>query len=242
MKIALRKTSLVDFPGKIASVLFFAGCGLRCPWCHNRELVLTEAAAAPADVQSAASEILIGPDDALSHIKKRRNVLGGVVLSGGEPTLYRDLPVMIRRIKEIGLSVKLDTNGMNPDMLKKLFETTETAPDYIAMDLKLAPHRYGEIAPNAKKAEDSLRKSAELIRNSGIKHEYRTLALPNITENDIAALAGLTDGAPWYVRAFRPGSCLDPSWNGFDASTEQAIGMLADKIRALGKNGMAGGL
>ncbi|MDR2193220.1 MAG: anaerobic ribonucleoside-triphosphate reductase activating protein [Treponema sp.] len=231
VKIALRKTSLVDYPGKIASVLFFGGCELRCPWCHNRELVLME---------STEPETFIGHDDALAHITKRRNVLGGVVLSGGEPTLYRDLPVMICRIKDIGLSVKLDTNGMNPAMLEKLFETTETSPDYIALDLKLAPQRYGEIAPNVKKAEDSLRKSAELIRNSGIKHEYRTLALPIITEKDIIALAELTGSAPWYVRAFKPGNCLDPSWNDIDASTERATGMLADMIRTLGKDGIVG--
>jgi pyruvate formate lyase activating enzyme len=238
VKIALRKTSLVDFPGKIASVFFFAGCGLRCPWCHNRELVLL---APPETARGADQEALIGPDEALAHVKRRRNVLGGVVLSGGEPTLYRELPVMIRRIKDIGLLVKLDTNGMNPAMLEKLCETAETSPDYIAMDLKLAPQRYGEIAPNAQKAEDSLRKSAALIRHSGIQHEFRTLALPTITEKDIAALAELADGAPWHVRAFRPGNCLDPSWDSFDASTGQAAAALAAMIRTLGKNGVAGG-
>ncbi|MDR1073665.1 MAG: anaerobic ribonucleoside-triphosphate reductase activating protein [Treponema sp.] len=248
VKISLRKTSLVDYPGKIASVLFFTGCNMRCPWCHNRELVLPK----PASARDADPEELVSLDRALAHIEKRRNVLGGVVLSGGEPSLYRDLPALIRRIKEMGLAVKLDTNGMNPGMLEKLFQTKETAPDYIALDLKLAPLRYGEMAPDAETSAqtlmsarmlasaDSLRKSADFIRNSGIAHEYRTLALPTITEKDIAALAELTDDAPWYVRAFRPGNCLDPTWDDFEPSNARDAGALADAIRALGKNGVSG--
>ncbi|MDR1217976.1 MAG: anaerobic ribonucleoside-triphosphate reductase activating protein [Treponema sp.] len=242
VKISLRKTSLVDYPGKIASVLFFTGCNMRCPWCHNRELVLPE----PTSARDADPEELVRLDQALAHIGKRRNVLGGVVLSGGEPSLYRDLPALIWRIKEMELAVKLDTNGMNPGMLEKLFQTKETAPDYIALDLKLAPLRYGEMALDVRMSArtlvsaDSLRKSAELIRNSGIAHEYRTLALPTITEKDIAALAELTDDAPWYVRAFRPGNCLDPKWDDFEPSNARDAGALVDAIQALGKNGVSG--
>ncbi|MDR2782811.1 MAG: anaerobic ribonucleoside-triphosphate reductase activating protein [Treponema sp.] len=238
VKISLRKTSLVDYPGKIASALFFTGCNMRCPWCHNRELVLPEP-------ENADQEDIVSLEQALAHIEKRRNVLGGVVLSGGEPSLYRGLSSLIRRIKAMGLAVKLDTNGMNPGMLEKLFQTKETSPDYIALDLKLAPMRYGEITPSAKtskrtvQAADSLRKSANLIRNSGIDHEYRTLALPVITEKDIAALAELADNAPWYVGAFRPGNCLDPAWDDFEVSNARDIGVLVDVIRALGKNGIS---
>ncbi|MDR0556678.1 MAG: anaerobic ribonucleoside-triphosphate reductase activating protein [Treponema sp.] len=236
VKISLRKTSFVDYPEKIASVLFFAGCNMRCPWCHNRELVLPE---------PAGAEDLVCLEQALAHIEKRRNVLGGVVLSGGEPSLYRNLPALIRRIKEMGLAVKLDTNGINPGMLEKLFQAKETAPDYIALDLKLAPLRYGEMALGAGASmtlasAEALRKSANLIRNSGIAHEYRTLALPTITEEDIAALAELADDAPWYVRGFRPGNCLDPKWNDFEPSNERDAGALVDAIRALGKNGICG--
>ncbi|MDR0708124.1 MAG: anaerobic ribonucleoside-triphosphate reductase activating protein [Treponema sp.] len=244
VKISLRKTSLVDYPGKIASVLFFAGCNMRCPWCHNRELILPEL----ADARGVDQEDLVGLEQALAHIEKRRNVLGGVVLSGGEPSLYRDLPALIRRIKEMGLAVKLDTNGMNHGMLERLFQTKETSPDYIALDLKLAPVRYGEITPDAEKSSrtetsartsaESLRKSANLIRNSGIDHEYRTLALPIITKKDIAALAELVDDALWYVRAFRPGNCLNPAWDDFEASNARDAGVLVDAIRALGKNGV----
>ncbi|MDR0375938.1 MAG: anaerobic ribonucleoside-triphosphate reductase activating protein [Treponema sp.] len=248
VKISLRKTSLVDYPGKIASAFFFAGCNMRCPWCHNRELVLPELAGA----RDAGQEEFVSLERALAHIEKRRNVLGGVVLSGGEPSLYRDLPALIRRIKKMGLAVKLDTNGMNPGMLEKLLQTKETTPDYIALDLKLAPVRYGEIAPDAEQSSrmlkstriltpaESLRKSADLIRSSGIDHEYRTLALPIITEKDIAALAELVDDSLWYVRAFRPGNCLDPAWDDFEASPARDVDALVDAIRALGKSGVRG--
>ncbi|MDR1144335.1 MAG: radical SAM protein, partial [Spirochaetaceae bacterium] len=150
--VVLRKTSTVDYPGRISAVLFFPGCNLRCPWCYNRELVLGGADAdgsggfkanalksdsddaggdggfkmnAPksdsADNGFKANADYITIDEALSRIEKRRNVLGGVVLSGGEPTLFPNLGELIVRIKSIGLKVKLDTNGMLPGILEKLF-------------------------------------------------------------------------------------------------------------------------
>jgi pyruvate formate lyase activating enzyme len=230
-KIALRKTSFVDYPGRIAAALFFPGCSLRCPWCHNRELAL--AAMSGADLEG-----LVDIETALAHLEKRRAMLGGAVLSGGEPTLYARLPELIRRIKErAGLAVKLDTNGMNPAMLEKLLRTQETSPDYIALDLKLAPERYAAISGlDAEIAAARLRRSAGIIRDSGIEHEYRSLALPGVTEADIDALAPFTDNAPWYVRAFRPGNCLDPAWDGFPPSTEQDIARLTKRIRLLREN------
>ena len=231
VKIALRKTSLVDFPGCISSAFFFSGCNLRCPWCHNRELVL------------GTEENLISPEDAFAHLKKRQIVLKGVVLSGGEPCLCGELPEIIREIKKLSLKVKLDTNGTLCAMLEKLFNSTETRPDYIALDLKLAPARYKDLAGN-KDFSDELIRSAELIRLSGIEHEYRTLALPGefITVEDIEALAPLTDNSPWYVRPFRGGNCLDPAWNEPEApqtAAKAAAEELAAKARELGKNGIA---
>jgi pyruvate formate lyase activating enzyme len=233
MKMTLRKTSLVDYPGKVAATLFFAGCDLRCPWCHNRELVL-----------GVQGEDLIAPEEALAHIRKRRRVLGGVVLSGGEPTLWTDLPALIAEIKKLGLSVKLDTNGMRPDALEKIFEKSETSPDYIALDLKFAPDRYNELLAGKNTGEnpaDALKRSAEIIKNSGVTHEYRTLALPVLKEEDLNALADLTDNAAWYVRPFSPGNCLAPEWNTFPPSAEESIDLLVNRIQSLGKNGIKAG-
>ena len=250
MKIVLRKTSLADYPGKVSAVLFFPGCSLRCPWCHNRDLVLGK-----------EKEQLVTVDESLAYLKKRRDVLGGAVLSGGEPCLWNELPYLIPEIKKLKLPVKLDTNGLHPVMLEKIFSREETRPDYTALDLKIAPSRYGELLPLDNTAAaaacpdgenkspapqdpgENLIQSASLLRRAGIAHEYRSLALPCgfITEKDIEALAPLADSAPWYFRPFRGGNCLDPSWDGLEESTEKALvraEALAAKARELGKNGL----
>jgi pyruvate formate lyase activating enzyme len=171
-------------------------------------------------------------EKAMAHIEKRRNVLGGVVLSGGEPTLFPGLPELVVWIKALGLRVKIDTNGMRPDILEKLFSDRETRPDYIAMDLKLAPERYTELlprtmsgaavegsasAPEGVEADPGarIRRSAELIRASGIAHEFRSLSLPEayFDQSDLDALAPLAGSSPWHIRPFVPGNCLDPAWD-----------------------------
>jgi pyruvate formate lyase activating enzyme len=164
-------------------------------------------------------------------------VLGGAVISGGEPTLYQNLPHLIASIKSLGLAVKLDTNGMLPEMLEHLLQAEETAPDYIALDLKTAPARYGElaVAPLPSPAA-ALKKSAALICGSGIPHEFRTIALPDfITEKDIDELAPLVDDAFWYIRPFRPGNCLDPVWDAIPESDAVFIEALVKRARDLGK-------
>jgi pyruvate formate lyase activating enzyme len=239
MKIVLKKTSFVDYPGCVSTALFFSGCKLRCPWCQNRELVLNDAEG-------------YSHEDCLAHVRKRRALLGGVVLSGGEPCLWDGLPDFIGEIKKLSLRVKLDTNGMFPDMLEKLFSREETRPDYIALDLKIAPERYRELLPpgiavescEARSLSEVLIQSAALIRESGIIHEYRSLALPAgfITEKDIEALAPLADNSPWHFRLFRGGNCLESAWDSLEESAAKAHSLaetLAKKARELGKNGIA---
>lgn len=223
-KILLRKTSLVDYPGRVSSVFFFSGCNLRCPWCHNRELVTGEAAG------------LISVEDALSHAHKRKAVLGGLTLSGGEPCLYAELPALITEVKKLSLLVKLDTNGTFPAMLENILSREETRPNYIALDLKMAPARYGELG-------GKLIQSAALIRESGVEHEYRTIALPAdfITDTDIEALAPLAGSAPWYFRPFRGTGCLDPAWDSLEENAARAktrTEALAAKARELGKEAL----
>ena len=166
-----------------------------------------------------------------------------LVLSDGEPCLWDGLGGLVEEIKKLPLPVKIDTNGMFPAMLEELFSREETRPDYIALDLKLAPERYVELLPKGglpNNPGEALIQSAALIRQSGISHEYRTLALPSlqgsaghITEKDIEALAPLTDDAPWHFRPFRGGNCLDPAWE-LEENAEQARArseLLAAKAR-----------
>jgi pyruvate formate lyase activating enzyme len=222
MELYLRKTSLVDYPGKVAAVLFFRGCNLRCPWCHNRELVLPGEAGEEVPGAVSGERGFISREAALDCLKKRRSVLGGVVLSGGEPSLCGELGSLIPQIRDLGLPVKLDTNGMRPEVLEALCSDPVTRPDYIALDLKAAPERYGKLLGNAgegvpanRNPGDALRKSAALVRESGIAHEFRSIVFPNgyFGLADIEALAPLAGGSPWHFRAFRPGNCIDPSWN-----------------------------
>jgi pyruvate formate lyase activating enzyme len=231
--VSLRKTSLVDYPGRIASVIFFPGCNLRCPWCQNRELVLGRS----GGIKTASDDGLISLEAALELIEKRKQVLGGIVLSGGEPCLHGDLPDLVRRVKALGLgksglSVKLDTNGTFPAVLKELLSQPETRPDYIAMDLKIAPARYAELLSKPKNEVSAkggtaatalavaLQESAALIRASGIAHEFRSLILPGgfFGPADREALAPLAGSSPWNFRPFRPGNCLDPAWDAYPAT------------------------
>jgi len=232
VKIQLRKTSFVDYPGRISSVFFFYGCNLRCPWCHNRQLI------------SGADEDHVGVEEGLAHLHKRKKVLGGVVLSGGEPCLYPDLPDIIKEIKKTALPVKLDTNGMFPALLEKLFSQEESRPDYLAIDLKIAPERYSSLLAEREATVNPaslLSESARLIRQAGIRHEYRTLALPEdfVSEKDIEALAHLADNSPWYFRPFSGGNCLDGAWDVLETPIAEKVKSLAKKARELGKTGIA---
>ncbi|MDK2865977.1 MAG: pyruvate formate lyase activating enzyme [Clostridiales bacterium] len=159
------KTSYSDFPGRLSSVIFTNGCNFRCPYCHNGDL---------ARGNAPETETF---DTVLTKLDQRRQHIRAVVISGGEPTLYRDLPECIRTLKNAGYAVKLDTNGSNPEMLKKLFR--ESLLDYIAMDFKwLIPDYAPFVADQALTASMTwLNDSIDLIINSGIAHEFRTTVL-----------------------------------------------------------------
>ncbi len=155
----IQKMTLLDYPGKCACTVFLAGCNLRCPFCHNASLVLGN------------PEPVMDEDAFFAFLNKRKGLLDGVCVTGGEPTLRKDLPEFLRRIKETGYLVKLDTNGSNPGMLKMLLE--EKLLDYVAMDIKNCPDRYSEtcggpdILPQVVECLD-------LLRRSSVEYELRT--------------------------------------------------------------------
>ncbi|MDR2343432.1 MAG: anaerobic ribonucleoside-triphosphate reductase activating protein [Spirochaetaceae bacterium] len=213
--VGFQKTTLIDYPGRLAAIIFFPFCNMRCPWCHNGDLILGR--------KRANGTGLVPLIEAVSHIKKRREVLGGVVLSGGEAALYPSLPELVSYIKRLGLAVKLDTNGSAPGVLEKLLSSRETRPDYIAMDLKIAPGRYAELLTKAADAKNPLKnaiaglieRSAAIVRASGVEHEFRSLRLspPYFTEADVEALRPLAGNSVWNFRHPALKNCLDPSWN-----------------------------
>ncbi len=246
----LRKTSLVDYPGLVSAVLFLPGCNLRCPWCQNPEFSSPER-------ETEESNKLLSIDEIFSFLRKRREVLGAVVISGGEPSLYKGLGKLISGVKELGFKVKLDTNGTRPKVLKELHKNDSTRPDYIALDLKIAPDFYEQLKPDQdglvnfslaapdtvskKKSQlgDALRETCRFLQASGIDHEFRTLALPGDRPNEaeLTELAELVDDAPWFFAAFMPGNCLDPAWNDYPSGDSETVKALAAKAIALGKAG-----
>ena len=151
MKIhGLNKTTLLDYPEHVAATVFTGGCNFRCPFCHNGGLVL-----------EPHKQPLILEEDVLSFLKKRKGVLSGVCITGGEPTLQKDLAEFIRKIKELGYLVKLDTNGYRPEMLEELF--TEGLLDYVAMDIKTSLENYAVVSGVKNIDTDVIKESADIL-------------------------------------------------------------------------------
>lgn len=193
-KAALLKTTLLDYPGEVASIIFTPTCNLRCPYCHNPSLV----------INSDKNEELLPINEIKSFLEKRMNLIGAVVISGGEPLVHDDVGDLVDFIKSLKLKVKIDTNGLFPDKLKAL------NVDYIAMDIKTSPKSYYRLG--LKGDGNKLIKSIEYILQSGIDHEFRTTVTENIvTTADIEELIPLLKMAQhWYFTPFKPGNTLDP--------------------------------
>ncbi|MBN1928994.1 MAG: anaerobic ribonucleoside-triphosphate reductase activating protein [Chlorobiaceae bacterium] len=193
--------SLVDYPGLVAAVLYTSGCNFRCPFCHNPELVLPEEFGAPP---------LLAFDEVYDRIARNRKLLGGVVVTGGEPTIHASLPDALRALKALGLAVKLDTNGSRPEMLELLLG--EGLVDEVAMDIKapLRIDRYGELAgidcsPTllARISESVLR-----LRGSDVNIRFRSTIVEGLhTENDVQVMRELLDGAIVF-QTYRAGKTL----------------------------------
>lgn len=198
----LQKLTLLDYPEHLAATLFLDGCNFRCPFCHNSGLVLHgsrtdfDPDSLPAENDGRPLNDFYSEDEILEFLKKRVGMLDGICISGGEPTLHRDLPDLIARIKDLGYKVKLDTNGTNPDMLRRLLD--DNLLDYIAMDIKAGRRNYAAaagISRNMLLAADhrllsKIQRSIDLIQNSGVDFEFRTTVVKGIhTEEDFEDIA-----------------------------------------------------
>jgi pyruvate formate lyase activating enzyme len=181
----LQKTSLIDYPDKISCILFTIGCNLRCPYCHNSDLVI--------DVNETPS---ISNNYFFDFLSSRRDFLDAVVITGGEPLLQRDIVLFIEKIKSLGFFVKLDTNGTFPHVLKELINNKLV--DYIAMDIKTSTDKY-EQACGAKVDMEKIEESIETIMNYGGDYEFRTTALPEMqTPDDFIKIGKWLRGAKRY--------------------------------------------
>jgi pyruvate formate lyase activating enzyme len=162
IKIAgIQKLTLLDYPEKVACTIFLQGCNLRCPFCHNSEII---------DVRN--KNYNQDYNKIIEFLSSRKGMLDGVCISGGEPTIYKDLPFFLKEIKELGYMVKLDTNGYNPSMLKELIE--KKLVDYIAMDIKNSPDKYGVTVGVDNLDISKLEESILYLLESNIEYEFRT--------------------------------------------------------------------
>ncbi len=186
-------TTLIDYPGEVASAIFFPGCNYKCPYCHNGHLV------------NNTEENLYPLNLVLREIERRKKVLGGVVISGGEPTLYPKLERLVDTIKNMGLKVKLDTNGSNPYILDKL------NLDYIALDLKTSPDKYPGIGGDF----NIYLKSFNYVVNGKIDYEIRTTVAPIIfTKEDLVKLLPhLIKAKNYFITNFKSGDILVKEYN-----------------------------
>ena len=186
----LQKLTLLDFPGKVACTVFLGGCDFRCPFCHNGELL---DAGAPAVMDEA---------ELLTFLQKRARLLEGVCFTGGEPTLRPELSALIRRVKALGLAVKLDTNGNHPAVLRALLD--DGLVDYVAMDVKNAPARYGETTGRPGIDLVPIRESIALLLEGRCAYEFRTTVVRELHDpDDFAALGELIAGAErCYLQCF----------------------------------------
>lgn len=221
MNVGLQKTSLVNFPGRVAATVFLPGCNLRCPFCHNAELATASVVSGPHTDKTDHCDFF-PIEDAYMHLEKRAKVLSGLAISGGEPLLSPALFSLINKAKSVGLAIKIDTNGTLPDRLQSIIEDESLRPDMIAIDVKTSPSRYRELTIEQNEnnfAGDALIHTLTLLQNpsvrSTIKIEYRTVLVPGLVGeaeiHDISLF--LPHDADWELATFVPGECLDPSWN-----------------------------
>ena len=191
MKIAgYEKLSLQDFPNQISCIIFTQGCNIRCPFCQNSTLI-------PMDAKNLISE-----DEIFNYLNLRKNIISGVTISGGEPTLQPDLESFIDKVKELGLKIKLDTNGLNTKLLEKLIENQKI--DYVAMDIKNSLNKYSLTSGVAKINMQNILNSIELLKKGKVDYEFRTTIINEFhTLQDIIEIIKLVGNSNYYLQNFK---------------------------------------
>lgn len=220
MKIlGMEKLSLVDFDNHIAATVFTGGCNFRCPYCHNAPLVLDPAG------QGALSEEYI-----FDYLKKRKGVLQGVAITGGEPTLMPDLKEFILKVRDLGYEVKLDSNGTRPDVLASFIE--EKIVDYIAMDIKNSKERYAETVDVENFDLSPVEESVKLLKKGNVEYEFRTTLVKEfISADDIRGIADWLAGAKrYFLQHFKDsGNCIREDLHEVDEKTAEEWKTIAEK-------------
>jgi pyruvate formate lyase activating enzyme len=215
-----QKFSLIDFPGRASAILFTQGCPFRCPFCHNPELINpTQGMFAP-----------VTEEEILDFLATRQKKLDGVVITGGEPTLQKDLLEFVAKIKSLGFAIKLDTNGSRPEIIEKLIMNGHL--DYVAMDYKAPLEKY-QMHSGSMIDVLKIKESVELIRGSGVDYEFRTTVVKELLDfEDILKIAEELKGAKRFVlQKFLPGKTLDPLFAEMTTYTDEEFEKICKKIK-----------
>ncbi len=192
-----QKLSLIEYPGKLSVVIWTGGCNFRCPFCYNTDIVL-----------NYKNMPTISEKEIIDFMLTRKGLLDAVAITGGEPTLQKDLPKFAKKIKNMGFSVMLETNGSDPNMIKKLIDPRLV--DYIAMDIKAPLGKY-ERAAGKKVNKGNIQKSIDAIRNSDVNYEFRTTVIPRFFKKEDAIAIGkwLKGSKRYYLQQFVSGNNID---------------------------------
>jgi len=210
----LRKVSLIDYPNKVASVLFTPGCNLRCPFCHNWRIVVDPK---PPFLQEAV---------ALRILESRKKYVDAVVVTGGEPTMHKELPQFLSKLKKRGFQVKLDTNGFYPEVLEECLPYV----DYVALDLKTSPEKYELLGA---KSTSELLRTVEMLKMGKVPYEFRTTMVPEIvTIEDVNRICQLTKGAKIHAfQQFLPQETLDKRFKDLKPYTPEVINTFSETMK-----------
>ena len=218
MKIhGLQKMTLLDYPGRVACTVFFGGCDMRCPFCHNAELL--DGSAPP----------VMDEEELLAFLRKRQGLLEGVALTGGEPLLQKDLPELASRIRELGYPVKLDTNGTHPDRLRRMIDGELV--QYVAMDIKNSPVRYAETAGLASIDLAPVRESVSLLMEGRTDYEFRTTAVAELHDDRSFVEIGqwIRGAKHYYLQRFTDRETVP--FEGLHAPSDEQMRRWAEIIR-----------
>lgn len=213
-----QKLTLLDYPGRTACTVFTGGCNYKCPFCHNALLVTQQ------------NDDFFSEAEIFQHLEKRKSVIDGVAITGGEPLLQKDIELFLYEIKERGFDVKLDTNGSFPEKLKDIIEIGLV--DYVAMDIKNCPEKYGETVGVENFDIAPVIESMEILKNGGVDYEFRTTVTENFhTVEDIEALAKWVNYAPHYFlqNFVDSGNLIDSSCKGVSRDTMREMLKVAQK-------------
>ena len=218
MKIhGLQKMTLLDFPGRVACTVFFGGCDMRCPFCHNAELL------------DGSAPAVMDEEELIGFLKKRQGLLDGVAFTGGEPLLQKDLPDLAKRVQELGYPVKLDTNGTHPERLGRMIQ--DGLVQYVAMDIKNSPDRYAETAGLENLDMGPIRESAAMLLEGTVDYEFRTTAVEELHDDSSFEQIGqwIRGARRYYLQRFTDRDTVP--FEGLHAPAEERMRHWADIVR-----------